>query len=119
MSELTISHTMSGDGTVLEVTLSGRLAIDTAPALLELFKTQMSNAQKVRLSVSDLAEVDLIGMQLICAACRTAQAEGHSFNFSGSLAPCVQEAIGTIGLQRYTTCKHNANNPCIWCGGLN
>lgn len=119
MSDLTISHTLSGDGDVLEVTLSGRLAIDTAPELLALLRAQMPPVQKTRLDVAALAEVDLAGMQLICSACRTALAEGHAFNFSSGLAPCIQEAIGAVGLQRHTTCKHNTDNPCIWCGGLN
>jgi ABC-type transporter Mla MlaB component len=119
MSDLTISHTLSGEGDLLEVTLSGRLAIDTAPELLSLLRAQMPAARKTKLDVSGLAEVDLTGMQLICSACRTALVDGKAFNFSTSLAPCVQEAIGAIGLQRHTTCKHNTDNPCIWCGGIN
>lgn len=119
MSDLAISHAVSDDGVTLEITLGGRLAIDTAPELLQLLRIQVPAVQKVRLNVAALSDVDLAGMQLICSACRTALAHNHSFNFSGSLAPCVQKAIGTVGLQRYTTCKHNTNNPCIWCGGLN
>ncbi len=119
MSDLNVSHTRSPDNTALEITLSGRLAIDTAPELLALLQEQLPSAHQVRMNVSALSEVDLAGMQLICSACRTALAGSQSFNFKGELAPCVQEAIATIGLQRHTTCKHNTGNPCIWCGGLN
>ncbi len=119
MSDLTISHTLSGDGTLLEIAIDGRLDIETAPELRQFFLTHMPAVQKVRLDVSNLSAVDLAGMQLICSACRTALAGTISFHFSGKLGGCVQEAIGTVGLQRHTTCKHNANNPCIWCGGLN
>lgn len=119
MSDLIISHTLSNDGTVLQIALNGRLCIDTTPELLELLRTTLPTAQKVRLDVSNLAEIDLTGMQLICSACRTALVDKHSFNFSGSLAPCIQEAISTVGLQRHTVCKHDANLPCIWCGGIN
>jgi len=119
MSDLTISHTLSTDGTLLEVALEGRLAIDTVPELLTLLQTQLPAANKTKLDVARLTEVDLAGMQLICSACRTALENGHSFNFSGSLAPCVQEAIGVVGLQRHTICKHTKDKPCLWCGGLN
>lgn len=119
MSDLTITHSLSSDGTLLEVALAGRLAIDTAPELLALLRAQLPAAHKTKLDVSALSEVDLSGMQLICSACRTAQERGHSFNFSGSLAPCVQAAIGVVGLQRHTTCKHTIDQPCLWCGGLN
>ncbi|MGB4599181.1 MAG: STAS domain-containing protein [Trichlorobacter sp.] len=119
MSDLNVSHALSSDNTTLEITLSGRLAIDTAPELLALLQEQLLSARKVRLNVSALSEVDLAGMQLICSACRSALAGSQSFNFSGGLAPCVQEAINNVGLQRHNTCKHSADNPCIWCGGLN
>ena len=119
MSDLTISHTLSGDGTLLEVALAGRLAIDTTPELLALLREQLPTASKTRLNVAALTDIDLSGMQLICSACRTAQEKGHSFNFSASLAPCVQEAISVVGLQRHTTCKHTIDQPCLWCGGLN
>lgn len=119
MSDLTITHSLSSDGTVLEVALAGRLAIDTAPQLLALLREQLPAAHKTKLDVSALSEVDLSGMQLICSACRTALNNGHSFNFSASLAPCVQAAIGAVGLQRHTACKHNVDKPCLWCGGLN
>ncbi len=119
MSDLTLSPTRSGDGTQLDLTIAGRLDIETAPELRQFFLTHMPAVQKVRLDVSNLSAIDLSGMQLICSACRTALADNISFHFSGKLGVCVQEAIGTIGLQRHTTCKHNADNPCIWCGGLN
>jgi len=119
MSDLNISHTLSSDGTLLEVVLEGRLAIDTAPELLALLQAQLPAANRTKLDVTSLAEVDLAGMQLICSACRTALESGHSFNFSGSLSPCVQEAIIAVGLQRHATCKHNTDQPCLWCGGLN
>ena len=119
MSDLNISHSLSSDGTLLEVVLEGRLAIDTTPELLALLRSQISAVSRTKLNVAALTDVDLSGMQLICSACRTAQENGNSFNFSGGLAPCVQEAIIAVGLQRHTTCKHNTNNPCLWCGGLN
>lgn len=119
MSDLNVPPTTSSDSATLKITLSDRLAIDTAAELQELLHKPLPLARQVRLDVSALAEVDLAGMQLICSACRTALAGTQSFNFSGSLAPCVKEAIGYVGLQRHTPCKHNADNPCIWCGGLN
>lgn len=119
MSNLAISPALSSDGAMLEVAVGGRLDIETAPELRQFLLAHMPTVQKVRLDVSQLSTVDLAGMQLICSACRTALAGTISFRFSGTLGPCVQEAIGTVGLQRHTTCKHNADNPCIWCGGLN
>lgn len=119
MSDLNISHSLSSDGTLLEIVLEGRLAIDTTPELLALLRAQLSAVNKTKLNVAALTDVDLSGMQLICSACRTALENRQSFNFSGNLAPCVQEAITAVGLQRHTICKHNVDKPCLWCGGLN
>lgn len=119
MSDLTLTHSTSSDGSTLNISAAGRLAIDTAPALHSLLLEQSSQAANIQLDLSAVDEIDLVGMQLICSACRTALDAQKHFNFSGCMAPEVKKAIDTVGLQRQSTCKHNADLPCIWCGGIN
>lgn len=119
MSDLTLTHSISSDGSTLSISAAGRLAIDTAPALHSLLLEQSSPVTYIQLDLSSIDEIDLVGMQLICSACRTALDAKKHFNFAGCMAPDVRKAIDTVGLQRQTTCKHNADLPCIWCGGIN
>jgi len=119
MSDLNLTHTVSSDGTTLTITASGNLAIDTASELHQLLLEQGSLVQKTQLDLSSLNAIDLSGMQLICSACRTALENQKHFNFSGCMTPEIKKTISDSGLQRQTTCRHNADLPCIWCGGIN
>ena len=118
MSDLTLSYTLSPDGSTLQISAAGRLAIDTAAELHGLLLEE-TTATNILLDVSGIEEIDLAGMQLICSACRTALGVQKRFNFSGCMPPDVKKAIETVGLQRQSTCKHNTDLPCIWCGGIN
>lgn len=118
MSDLQLTRSTSNDGTTVSIGVTGRLAIDTAPALLSLLLEE-TTPTSIQLDVSGVEEIDLAGVQLICSACRTALDAQKRFNFSGCMAPEVKKAIDTVGLQRQSTCKHNADLPCIWCGGIN
>lgn len=115
MDELTLTHSI--DNNTLEITVSGRLAIDTAANLLTLFKEQLASAKRVTLHMDEVTEIDLVGIQLICSACRSASQADKRLNFSGALPGAMKSAISEIGLQRYTTCKHNTDMPCIWYQG--
>ncbi len=119
MSDLTLTHSTSSDGSTLSISVAGKLAIDTAPALHSLLLEQSGPVANIQMDVSAVDEIDLAGVQLICSACRTALDAQKRFNFAGCMAPDVKKAIDTVGLQRQTTCKHNADLPCIWCGGIN
>jgi anti-anti-sigma factor len=119
MSDLHLTHTVSNDGTTVTITVAGKLAIDTASELHQLLLDQSSSVQKVQLDLSNLDWIDLSGLQLICSACRTSLDNQKHFNFLGCMSPDIKKTISDSGLQRQTTCKHNADLPCIWCGGMN
>ena len=118
MSDLTLTHSTSSDGSTLKISAAGRLSIDTAAELHGLMLEETASTS-ILLDVSGIEEIDLVGMQLICSACRTALNAQKRFNFSGCVSLDVKKAIETVGLQRQSTCKHNADLPCIWCGGMN
>ncbi|ACD95456.1 STAS domain-containing protein [Trichlorobacter lovleyi] len=118
MSDLTLTHSTSSDGSALKISVAGRLAIDTAAELHGLLLEEIPSTN-ILLDVSGIEEIDLAGMQLICSACRTALRVQKRFNFSGCISPDVKKTIECVGLQRQSTCKHNADLPCIWCGGIN
>ncbi|MDK9718819.1 MAG: STAS domain-containing protein [Trichlorobacter sp.] len=118
MSDLNLTRSISNDGTTLTINVAGRLAIDTAAELRSLLLEEAAPTN-IQLDVASLETLDLAGLQLICSACRTALDAQKRFNFSGGMTPDVKKAVETVGLQRQTTCKHYADLPCIWCGGMN
>jgi anti-anti-sigma regulatory factor len=117
MDELRLDHSISGDND-LNISIQGRLCIDTAQELLVLLKEHLNNASRVIIDPAGVTETDLSGVQLICSACRTALTQHKRFNFKNDLPDCMKKTVESIGLQRSVTCKHNADMACIWSGGI-
>ncbi len=119
MSELNISNTVAGNGTSLKITIAGKLTIENAAELQTNLLGNCNKMENIQLDISAVDEIDLAGMQLICSACRTNLDAKRQFNFTGCISEAVKSAISAVGLQRQITCKHNADLPCLWCGGIN
>ncbi len=119
MSDLNISNTVTENGTSLKITISGKLTIETAAELQTTFLKNNADIKNIKLDISTVEEIDLAGMQVICSACQTYLDAKRQFNFTGCMAQAVKSAIYAVGLQRQITCKHNADLPCLWCGGIN
>lgn len=116
MSDLTLSHAVDAAGR-LTVTIGGRLAIDTVGDLHALLREHLPQAEAVCLNAASLDEIDLSGVQLICAACHTALCARKAFMVSGGMPACMRSAIVSLGLQNYHVCKYSSETTCIWCGG--
>lgn len=119
MSDLQLTHTASGDGSCLQINAAGRLCIDTAAELQQFLLAQTMQSTTVKLDLSAIDAIDLAGIQVICSACRTFLNNHKPFNLTGSPSSAVTSAKEALGLQRQSICKHNNNQSCIWCGGLN
>ena len=117
MDTLQLTHTRPGDGQTSQIQICGRLAIDTAAELHVLLRSELETANRLTLDLSALETMDLTGIQLLCSACRTATSTGKRFDLSPPPSTAVRQLIVELGLQRYTTCKHNTDIPCIWHQG--
>ncbi len=119
MSELTIKHALSDDGSILKISVSGKLAIDTAEDLKNLLVEKSGMSNSIQIDLSELKELDIIGIQLICSACHTNLNLKKHFNFTGSMGQNVKAAVAVAGLGGKINCKYNYDLPCIWSGGIN
>ena len=117
MSELIIRPLACIDGNSIEIALAGSLCIENAAELQQCLLAQAPQTGSIRLNLVELEAIDLAGLQVICSACRTMLGAGKTFSFAGKLPDTVKETLIKIGLQRQSTCKHNNELPCIWCGG--
>lgn len=119
MSDLQLTQSISADGASLQITAAGRLCIDTAAELQQFLLEQAMQSTAVKLDLSAINDIDLAGIQVICSACRTLLDNSKPFNLTGSQPAAVSSAKEALGLQKQSACKHNNNQSCIWCGGLN
>lgn len=119
MSDLQLTQSVSADNSCLQINAAGRLCIDTASELQQFLLAQAMQSSAVKLDLSAIDDIDLSGIQVVCSACRTMLDNSKPFNLTGSPSAAVSSAKEALGLHRQTVCKHNNNQPCIWCGGLN
>lgn len=83
----------------VELTLTGAAALKTA--LLEA----LAGAPRVELDARAVAEVDAAGLQVLCAAHRSAAALGKQLVFAGgACGPVVQAACAAGGLRGQRPC---------------
>jgi len=116
--ELNLSHSVSADNSTIEIKVGGRLAIDTAPGLIQLL-TENSRCHSTRVDLSALQEIDLSGLQLLCSACRTALNESRIFHIAGLRPAAISNIIGSAGVDSQKTCRQHPEIQCIWYEGAN
>lgn len=120
MSDLTLNHSISADGTVKTISISGRLAIDTASELHGFLKEQLPDLpESLVMDLAELDELDIAGFQMICSTCHTVLDSGKKFQFGSKTSEVLEHMKKQLGITHITQCKYKANTPCIWFGGLN
>jgi anti-anti-sigma regulatory factor len=118
MSEFSIEQMNTADapGTRI-VVVSGEMTIqnsgDLRNALLEAF----SAGEGVCLEMGKVTEVDLAGLQLLCAAHRTSITDQKHFSISGIDNEAIQSVILDAGFPRRTGCSKDIGKTCVWTGG--
>jgi len=94
-----------------------RLTIETAADFTQLTREALGASNKVAIQFEAAVEIDITGVQIICAACKSAAAGGKSFSQHGLQPPGLAEIIAASGAERRTVCKHNNDSSCVWFGG--
>ena len=98
--------------------LEGDLTIERAAELLEAFRQALAASDQVEMEFGEVGTVDLSCLQLLCAAHRTAVAQGKQFCFTGQRPHFLSEAGQKAGFIRKTKCQMNPDRQdCLWLGG--
>jgi anti-anti-sigma regulatory factor len=108
----------AADASATTLTVDGALTIERSGEFRKTLMDALAGAQQVVLDVTQVQEIDIPGLQLICSACKTAAATGKVFSFTGQLPACLMELKDGIGACQNSPCSHNGNASCIWFGGV-
>jgi ABC-type transporter Mla MlaB component len=118
MSEFTIARNANPDGSI-SIVLGGSLSIETSGELHKVLAESLDASQQVTLNLRALESVDITGMQVICAGCKTAAKMGRGYNCEpDSMPDCMSTYGGNMGAPQGLPCSQNDNKPCIWYGGI-
>lgn len=96
-----------------------RLTVETAADFARLASEALAASDKVAMEFDPALRIDITGVQIICAACKSAAVSGKSFSYHGLQPPGLAEMIAASGAERSTVCKHNNASSCVWFGGGN
>ena len=105
----------SGDGNVGILRLAGTLTIEYAERLREALLAALEESVRLTLDCSEVTDVDLSGLQLLCSAHRTASSGRHQLELLLPMPAALHRAFNEVGLVRLRACCSVApGTPCLW-----
>lgn len=118
MSDFSIQQMNQADalGTKI-VVVNGEMTIQNAGEIRNVLLEAFSQGEGVCLEMGKVTEVDLAGLQLLCAAHRTSMADKKHFSVSGIDNDAIRPVIRDAGFSRHTGCAEDIDKTCVWTGG--
>ncbi|UFS72558.1 STAS domain-containing protein [Geomonas sp. RF6] len=102
------------EGTEATITVTGAMTVEHATQIRDDLLHALSSAQGVVLDLSAVEELDIIGLQLICALHRTVTADGKLLEVKGLENGAVSAARIVAGFAEKARCANDLNGSCVW-----
>lgn len=96
----------------LTINVGSRLTIETIADFAQHIRTGLNRADVVLVAFEPDVEIDVTALQVFCAACKTAAAEGKRFACIGGLPRALRDLIAITGSERHEHCSVN-NSACF------
>lgn len=103
---------MHGDATV--VTVVGSFDIMQIQEVCTRLHEALTSHREVVFDLSAIDGIDLAGLQLVCAAHRTAMEYGVCFSIVRPSTPVPGECARSAGFSSPVPCQGAGGSPCIW-----
>lgn len=112
---LLIEKTFEGADAVI-LHLKGDMTIETVAELREvLLEVYNENRTQIRLSGRELGAIDFYGLQLLCAAHRTAIKKKILLSWEGGRPSQISDAMPIAGFTRHCGCSLCPSDiKCVW-----
>ena len=118
MSDFSIQQMNQADAPATRiVVVSGDMTIQNAGEIRNLLLEAFSGGEGVCLEMDKVAGVDLAGLQLLCAAHRSAMTDKKHFSVSGIYNEAIKTVIMDAGFPRRSGCVEDIDKTCVWTGG--
>lgn len=118
MTAQNIEKSLAEDGKTVVVKVTGRMGIEVIAELHHTVLVALCEAEKVQLDCSEVEEMDITALQILCSACKTAAVQKRLFTSLGEQPECLGRLAKESGVHRNGICKHNADQICSWFGGI-
>ena len=97
--------------------LLGQVTVTQAAGFREALLEALGAAGELVVDLSGVTEIDLTGLQLLCAAHQSAQAAGKQFSVNDGGNRAYLDTVANAGFQRHVGCARDHSGTCIWLGG--
>jgi anti-anti-sigma regulatory factor len=98
--------------------LKGALTIEYATELKSVLLEAIYMKDHLVLSLEEVTEVDLSGLQILCSAHRTSLEQHKQLTLQGARPGSFQQAVKDAGFIRSVGCHKDPHQKCLWVGGL-
>jgi ABC-type transporter Mla MlaB component len=98
------------------LTLERELVINRARELKAALTAGIGERTIVELDLSNVSEIDVSGLQLLCSAHRTALSKGGNLRISALPSAEIVLAVRNSGFSRRAACRSDVASGCIWNG---
>ncbi len=112
MVEFESAHT--GDGVIMK--MSGELTVSHVVQAKSVLLEALGRLDYLELDLSLMTEVDISGLQLLCAAHRTAKTQGKRIVVL-SASDSIDTAVKDAGLPGSEGCATSLSEGCLWAKG--
>jgi len=96
------------------VEVQGKCTIEDAGRIRTLLMERLAEADGLILNLSDVSEVDLSFLQLLCAAHKSASNSGKPFGLEGALSEPLILKAREAGFACRGECGPHLNGDCLW-----
>jgi ABC-type transporter Mla MlaB component len=95
----------------------GSLTIGQAAALKGALLEALGAACELQVDLSLVTQIDLSGLQLLCACHRSAQSLDKKFGIVDGGNRAYLDTVTNAGFTRHIGCARDLTGSCIWMGG--
>jgi ABC-type transporter Mla MlaB component len=97
--------------------LSGSVTIGEASRFKDALLDALGAALELQVDLCGVMEIDLTGLQLLCASHQSAQAGGKQLSVNAGGNGAYLDAVVNAGFPRHVGCARDNSGTCIWAGG--
>ncbi len=108
-----------GQGAGDTLTIAGAMTVQRAAELKGVLVAALARDGRVAIDLSRVTEADVCGLQLLCAAQRTAARSGKRLVFAGRVPDAVRRAAEAAGDCVRSGCGAEDPAACPWKGRTN
>ena len=102
---------------VNHIVINGEMTIQNAVEIRNALLDTFSEGNNLQLDMKGVTDVDLTGLQVICAAHISSIKIGKNFTLVINGNEPIMKIVHDAGFLRHTGCSLDLSNTCVWTGG--